>query len=135
MQSPPARRSYAKPGLDGQDRFQPSLSLRLEDQPAWDDDRQSLTVTPFLRIDQDNLEENPSYQLGPDAPVLTTVDRNPAGRGRMIAELLLDRIRSAPDAAAVVRQVPLKLIHRKTHGPARQLPHQAGRPAAGGDHA
>ncbi len=71
-------------------------------------------------VGQDNLEENPSYQLGLDAPVLTTVDRNPAGRGRMIAELLLDRIRSAPDAAAVVRQVPLKLIHRKTHGPARQ---------------
>src|SRR5690606_18643693 len=36
-------RSYAERGLDGQDRFQPSVSLRLEYHRAWDDDRQSLT--------------------------------------------------------------------------------------------
>ncbi|HEX7036939.1 MAG TPA: SPOR domain-containing protein [Pseudomonadales bacterium] len=49
-------RSYAERGLDGQDRFQPSVSLRLEYHRAWDDGRQSLTVTPFVRIDQDDRE-------------------------------------------------------------------------------
>lgn len=45
-------RSYRKPGADGQERFQPSLSLQLEYHRDWDDGRQSLTVTPFLRIDE-----------------------------------------------------------------------------------
>src|SRR5690606_20303638 len=49
-------RSYAERGLDGQDRFQPSVSLQLEYHRAWDHNRQSITVTPFVRLDEDDDE-------------------------------------------------------------------------------
>jgi hypothetical protein len=49
-------RGFADAGMDGQDRFQPSISARLEWQRTWDDDRQSFTVTPFARVDGDDDE-------------------------------------------------------------------------------
>jgi hypothetical protein len=44
-------RAYRQRGLQGQDRLQPSLSVRLEYHRSWDDDRSSLTFTPFARLD------------------------------------------------------------------------------------
>lgn len=44
-------RTYTRQGIQGQDRFQPSVSARFEYHRAWDDDRSSLTFTPFLRLD------------------------------------------------------------------------------------
>ncbi len=44
-------RGYRQRGSVGQDRFQPSVSLRFEYHRSWDDDRSSLTFSPFLRWD------------------------------------------------------------------------------------
>lgn len=44
-------RGFSHTGLDGQDRFQPSVSARFEYRRAWNDDRSRLVVTPFLRYD------------------------------------------------------------------------------------
>jgi hypothetical protein len=49
-------RTYPRRGIHGQDRFQPSVSARFEYHRAWDDDRSSVTVTPFLRLDADDDE-------------------------------------------------------------------------------
>jgi hypothetical protein len=49
-------RTYPRRGLDGQGRFQPSVSARLEYHRAWDEDRSSVTFTPFLRLDADDDE-------------------------------------------------------------------------------
>lgn len=49
-------RTYTHRGLDGQDRFQPSASVRFEYHRAWDDDRSSFTFTPFARLDADDDE-------------------------------------------------------------------------------
>ena len=44
-------RSFAERGFAGQDRFQASMSMRFEYHRSWDDDRSSVTATPFVRID------------------------------------------------------------------------------------
>ncbi len=44
-------RGYRQRGSAGQDRFQPSVSLRLEYHRSWDDERSSVTFVPFLRWD------------------------------------------------------------------------------------
>lgn len=44
-------RGFSHTGLDGQDRFQPSVSARFEYRRAWDDDRSRLVITPFARYD------------------------------------------------------------------------------------
>jgi len=49
-------RTYRHPGLAGQDRFQPSFSARLEYRRSWNDDRSSLTFTPFVRVDAEDDE-------------------------------------------------------------------------------
>ena len=49
-------RSYFQRGLAGQSRFQPSLSLRLDQHRTWDDERQSFTFSPFLRLDAEDDE-------------------------------------------------------------------------------
>jgi len=49
-------RTYPERGSAGQDRFQPSVSARLEYHRAWDDGRSSLTFTPFLRLDAEDDE-------------------------------------------------------------------------------
>ncbi len=49
-------RSYPERGLAGQDRFQPSASVRLEYHRSWHDGRSGITVTPFLRLDADDDE-------------------------------------------------------------------------------
>ncbi|MEQ8861088.1 MAG: SPOR domain-containing protein [Pseudomonadales bacterium] len=51
-------RTYPQRGLDGQDRFQPSVSVRLEYHRAWDDGRSSATLTPFLRLDAEDDERS-----------------------------------------------------------------------------
>lgn len=45
-------RGFADSGIDGQDRFQPSASVRVAWRGDWDEGRQSMTVTPFARVDQ-----------------------------------------------------------------------------------
>ncbi len=49
-------RTFTQSGFAGQDRFQPSVSARLEYYRTWDNDRQSLTVSPFLRLDVEDSE-------------------------------------------------------------------------------
>ncbi|MFW6094236.1 MAG: hypothetical protein ACODAC_09705 [Pseudomonadota bacterium] len=44
-------RTFVERGVAGQDRLQPSVSVRLEHRRAWDDDRSRFTFTPFLRLD------------------------------------------------------------------------------------
>jgi hypothetical protein len=44
-------RTFFEEGLEGQSPFHPSLSARLEFYRAWDDERQSLTFTPYYRYD------------------------------------------------------------------------------------
>jgi len=65
---------------------------------------------------QDNLEENPGVLPAPRDVGLTTIDRNAAGRGLAIAELLLDRIQS-PRKTPMTRLVPMSVLFRTTHGP------------------
>ena len=45
-------RAFAETGMVGQERFQPSASLRVALHRYWDDERQSFTATPFVRVDQ-----------------------------------------------------------------------------------
>jgi len=49
-------RTFFDEGLDGQSRFHPSVSVQLEYYRAWDDERQSLTFTPFYRYDAEDDE-------------------------------------------------------------------------------
>ncbi len=49
-------RTFFEDGLDGQSRFHPSISLQLEYYRAWDEERQSLTFTPFYRYDVEDDE-------------------------------------------------------------------------------
>jgi hypothetical protein len=49
-------RTYSQRGNDGQRRFQPSISGRLEFHRSWDDGRSSLTFTPFVRLDGNDDE-------------------------------------------------------------------------------
>lgn len=51
-------RTYRQRGMNGQRRFQPSLSARLELHRSWDDDRSSVTFTPFVRIDGNDDERS-----------------------------------------------------------------------------
>lgn len=44
-------RVFPQRGTLGQDRVQPSSSLRLEYRSAWNDGRDALVITPFLRVD------------------------------------------------------------------------------------
>ena len=44
-------RSFADSGVYGQDQFEASVSIKLEYFRGWDNDAQSVTFTPFLRID------------------------------------------------------------------------------------
>jgi hypothetical protein len=45
-------RAFPQSGMQGQDRFQPSASLRVAWRRSSDDGQQSFTVTPFARIDE-----------------------------------------------------------------------------------
>lgn len=49
-------RTYPQRGINGQRRFQPSISGRVEVHRSWDDGRSSLTFTPFVRIDGNDDE-------------------------------------------------------------------------------
>lgn len=49
-------RGFAEQGLHGQSRAQPSASVRLRWTRAWDEDSQSLTVSPFYRYDDEDDE-------------------------------------------------------------------------------
>jgi hypothetical protein len=49
-------RTFFREGLDGQSRFHPSVSIRAEYYLAWDQERQSLTFTPFYRYDAEDDE-------------------------------------------------------------------------------
>ena len=49
-------RTYAESGFDGQSRFQPSFSASLDYYRSWDRDRQSLTFTPFVRLDAEDQQ-------------------------------------------------------------------------------
>ena len=51
-------RAYADTGLAGQSRFQPSLSARVDYYRSWDQGRQSLTFSPFLRLDAEDAERS-----------------------------------------------------------------------------
>ncbi|MCZ6852909.1 MAG: hypothetical protein O7G86_03220, partial [Gammaproteobacteria bacterium] len=44
-------RTYRVEGFNGQSRFQPSLSAQLDYYRTWDDERQALTFSPYLRYD------------------------------------------------------------------------------------
>jgi hypothetical protein len=47
-------RSYRRDGLDGQSRFQPSISAMFRYRHYFNDDRNSLTVRPFGRLDKED---------------------------------------------------------------------------------
>ncbi|MEM8768219.1 MAG: hypothetical protein AAGE43_12285, partial [Pseudomonadota bacterium] len=49
-------RSFFKEGLDGQSKFHPSLSIKLDYYRAWDEERQSFTFAPFYRYDAQDDE-------------------------------------------------------------------------------
>lgn len=49
-------RAFFHEGLDEQSDFHPSLSITLDYYRAWDDERQSLTFTPFYRYDAEDDE-------------------------------------------------------------------------------
>ncbi len=51
-------RTYAESGLDGQSRFQPSFSASLDYYRRWDQGRQSLTFSPFVRLDGEDDERS-----------------------------------------------------------------------------
>jgi hypothetical protein len=44
-------RAYRQSGLDGQGRFQPSVSARLEYRRSWNDGRSEFKAVPFARVD------------------------------------------------------------------------------------
>lgn len=47
-------RTFFEQGLDGQSTFHPSMSITADYYRAWDDERQSLTFTPFYRYDAED---------------------------------------------------------------------------------
>ena len=49
-------RSFFEEGLDGQAKFHPSVSIQADYYRAWDNERQSLTFTPFYRYDSKDDE-------------------------------------------------------------------------------
>ncbi len=49
-------RTFFREGLDGQSTFHPSLSIKADYYRAWDNERQSLTFTPFYRYDAEDEE-------------------------------------------------------------------------------
>ncbi|MGE0623289.1 MAG: hypothetical protein AB7I04_24955 [Pseudomonadales bacterium] len=49
-------RTFFEEGLYGQSNFHPSVSVQLEYYRAWDQERQSLTLTPFYRYDSEDDE-------------------------------------------------------------------------------
>ncbi|MCZ6619950.1 MAG: hypothetical protein O7E57_17670 [Gammaproteobacteria bacterium] len=49
-------RTYPMDGFDGQSRFHPSMSARLEYYRTWNDGRRTLTFTPFYRYDLEDSE-------------------------------------------------------------------------------
>jgi hypothetical protein len=49
-------RSFFRDGLAGQAAFQPSFSVQVDYYRAWDEERQTLTVTPFFRYDVEDGE-------------------------------------------------------------------------------
>ena len=49
-------RVFNERGLLGQDRFEASVSAQLDYFRGWDGDRQSLTISPFLRLDSADSE-------------------------------------------------------------------------------
>jgi hypothetical protein len=51
-------RVFADTGDFGQDRFEASLSVELEYYRGWDNDAQSITFTPFLRVDSADSERS-----------------------------------------------------------------------------
>ncbi len=44
-------RSFAETGVQGQDQFEGSVSVELEYYRGWQDDKHSVTFSPFLRVD------------------------------------------------------------------------------------
>ena len=51
-------RTFLHSGLVGQSSFQPSLSARLDYYRSWDQDRQSFTLSPFVRLDAEDSERS-----------------------------------------------------------------------------
>lgn len=49
-------RTYRLDGFNGQSRFQPSLSGRLDYYRSWDDERQALTFAPYFRYDVEDSQ-------------------------------------------------------------------------------
>lgn len=49
-------RLFANEGSFGQDRLEASVSLQLEYYRGWQDDRRSMTISPFLRVDSADAE-------------------------------------------------------------------------------
>ena len=49
-------RTFFREGLDGQSTFHPSLSIKVDYYRAWDEERQSLTFTPFYRYDAEDAD-------------------------------------------------------------------------------
>jgi len=44
-------RTFFQSGLEGQSKFQPSVSLQMDYYRSWDGERQSITASPFFRYD------------------------------------------------------------------------------------
>lgn len=66
-------RAYRRSGLDGQGRFQPSLSARLEYRRSWNDGRSEFKAVPFARLDAEDRERTHAdlrelyyTRIGPD---------------------------------------------------------------------
>lgn len=51
-------RAFSDEGFAGQDRYTGSVSLEVEHFRSWDQDRQSLTVTPFIRFDSEDSDRS-----------------------------------------------------------------------------
>ena len=51
-------RTYRVEGFNGQSRFQPSLSAKLDYYRTWDKERQSLTFAPYVRYDAEDSERS-----------------------------------------------------------------------------
>jgi hypothetical protein len=49
-------RTFFREGLDGQSTFHPSVSIKADYYRAWDNERQSLTFSPFYRYDAEDDE-------------------------------------------------------------------------------
>ena len=64
-------------------------------------------------VGYDNIEESPNFPT--KEPFLTTIDPDNRRMGRVIAEMLLDRIRN-PTSTPATRSIPARLIIRKSLG-------------------